>query len=160
MSRSKLTSHALKLFFVLLAIGLIWFSYYVLPIMAEQIAADSPVLEYLVTPMLVVCYVLVIVFLIAIVCAIYLLVLIDQDKIFSDRANMLLNVIKGAALLDTLIMLAILFYLDRVDILAPLMAVLLVGLITVGVIISLFVILLQHILKEVIRIKTENDLTV
>lgn len=131
---------------------------------AVQLVRNPANPEYapLLYPAVVLIYITVIPFIMALVQSFSLLGLIDRQEAFSDRSVTILKKIKRYALSVSVLYVAafpfVFMVADKDD--AP--GLILVGLVPIfaSVVIAVFAAVLQKLLREAIFIKTENDLTV
>ncbi|WP_138496325.1 DUF2975 domain-containing protein [Paenibacillus pinistramenti] len=152
----------LKTVVLLLAIPVLAGCIFLLPWIAKDISAGDWEYAYLLYPILVVMYVSVIPFFIALYQAFRLLGFIDKDKAFSELSVKALRLIKFCAVAISILYLASMpfFYLigDKDD--AP--GVIVIGMVLTfaPIVIAVFAAVLQQLLQNAIDIKAENDLTV
>lgn len=140
---------------IILALCLFW-----LPAMARTAAEIEPVLAYLKFPVLFGMYVTAVPFFIALYQAYKLVNFIERREAFSVLAVHSLGWIKTCAIAIILLYVIGLFFLGSQSALHPGIALMGLVIIFATVVISLFTAVLQELLRSVLDIKTENDLTV
>lgn len=156
------TTTFLKIAVILIGIPILALCIFVLPPIAKDAAESSLRMAYVLYGILGIMYVSAIPFYFALFQAFKLLGYIDQNKAFSDLSVTALKKIKNCATtISVLYVIGLpLFYIvGEVDD-AP--GVILIGMVFTfaPMVIAVFAAVLQRLLQEAIRIKSENDLTV
>lgn len=152
----------LKLAVILMGIPVLALCIFLLPVIGKDAAAGSLKMAYVLYGILIVMYITLIPFFIALYQAFRLLNYIDKNKAFSELSVKALKNIKNCATTISILYVASmpLFYIvGEVDD-AP--GVILIGMIFVfaPMVIAVFAATLQKLLKNAIDIKNDNDLTI
>jgi len=152
----------LKLAVILMGIPVLALCIFLLPVIGKDAAAGSLKMAYVLYGILIVMYITLIPFFIALYQAFRLLNYIDKNKAFSELSVKALKNIKNCATTISILYVASmpLFYIvGEVD---DALGVILIGMIFVfaPMVIAVFAATLQKLLKNAIDIKNDNDLTI
>jgi hypothetical protein len=161
MKRKQGSTIFLKVVLFLLGITVLALCIFGLPGIASRDAEANPETAYLQYPFLVCAYVLFTPFFFALYQAFKLLAYIDRNKSFSELSVRSLRYIKYCAItISILIVLGIIFVAIFIE--GDRTGVIMLGLIGTfaSSVIATFTAVLQKLLKEAIKIKSENELTV
>ncbi|MBP3040984.1 DUF2975 domain-containing protein [Bacillaceae bacterium Marseille-Q3522] len=147
---------------IVIVIGIIVFSLciFALPSLAEYSAEMNPEYAYLKYPVLIGLYVTTLPFFFSLYQALKLLSLIENKNAFSESAVMTLNQIKYCAIAIVILYVIGMILLGIVNALHPGIALIELVIIFTAFVISLFTDVLQELLKNALKLKTENDLTI
>lgn len=140
---------------ILLLICTLW-----LPQLAASTAKMNPEYAYLKYPILISIYATTIPFYFSLYEALKLLNYVGNKRAFSQLAVNSLGYIKNCAIIIIILYLIGIFYLALHHILHPGIAIISLAIIFTTLTISLFIAILQELLKEALKIKSENDLTI
>ncbi|TCT17499.1 DUF2975 family protein [Melghiribacillus thermohalophilus] len=133
---------------------------FALPPLASYAAEKNPEYAYLQYPVLIGIYVTAIPFLIALYQALKLISYITQNKPFSVPAVKALGRIKYSAMTIGVLYVAGMIVLGTQNALHPGIAIIGLVIFFASMVIMVFSDVLQELLKNVLKIKTENDLTI
>jgi len=131
-----------------------------LPIVARKAAVMNPEYAYLRFPVLFALYITAIPFFIALYQSLKLLNSIKKDNAFSKLAVNSLGNIKNCALIIIVLYVLGMLTLAMLNALQPGLAVMGTVIVFATLVITLFAMLLQQLLKNAISLKSENELTV
>lgn len=150
----------LKTIVYILGLLVLILTIFVLPLVADSLATQYPEYAYLKWPMLIGIYVTAIPFFIALYEALKLLRFIDQNDAFTEAAVKSLKTITQCAVAIVVCYASGIFILTLLNAVQP--GLVLIGLIIVfaSLIIALFAALLRELLRKVVAIKSENELTI
>ncbi|MFS0861077.1 DUF2975 domain-containing protein [Fredinandcohnia sp. 179-A 10B2 NHS] len=156
------TTTFLKIAVILIGIPILALCIFGLPLIAKDAAESSLRMAYVLYGILGIMYVSAIPFYLALFQAFKLLGYIDQNKAFSDLSVTALKKIRNCATTISILYvigLPLFYIVGEVDD-AP--GVILIGMVFTfaPMVIAVFAAVLQRLLQEAIRIKSENDLTV
>jgi len=140
---------------MVLALFIFW-----LPRLANYTAEMFPEFSYLRFPILIGLYVTGIPFFLALYKALKLLTYIDKNNAFSERSVYALKYIKYCAITISVIYAIGAVLLLAQNALHPGIAIIIFTIIFSSVVIAVFTMVLQKLLKNALAIKSENDLTV
>lgn len=154
------TTTLLKVAVLIIGIAVLAMSAFWLPWLATDSAETNPEYAYLQVPVLVGVYVTLIPFILALYEAFKLLNLIESDNVFSELAVRSLGKIKKCAIAIIILYGVGMIFLAIVNALHPGIALIILVIIFATLVILLFASVLQAMLKRVLEIKEENDLTV
>lgn len=133
---------------------------FVLPPLAKYTAEIYPEYAYLQYPVLIGLYLTAIPFFFALYQALKLLRLIEKNDAFSESAVKSLGLIKHCASLISVLYIVGMVFLGIQNALHPSIAIIGIIIFFASVVIMTFASVLQELLKNVIKIKLENDLTI
>lgn len=133
---------------------------FALPPLASYAAEKNPEYAYLQYPVLIGLYVTAIPFFIALYQALKLISYITQNKPFSVPAVKALGLIKYSAMTIGVLYVAGMIVLGTQNALHPGIAIIGLVIFFASMVIMVFSDVLQELLKNVLKIKTENDLTI
>jgi hypothetical protein len=133
---------------------------FALPSFAMHSAEMNPEFAYLQYPVLIGLYVTVVPFYYALYQALKLLSYIENNNAFSELAVNTLGIIKQCASTICVLYLVGMILLGTQNALHPGIAIIGLVIFFASIIILLFTAVLQELLKNVLRIKSENDLTI
>ncbi|MGM8365180.1 DUF2975 domain-containing protein [Virgibacillus sp. W0181] len=154
------TTLLLKIVIYLIAVMVFTLFIFWLPSLANDTAEMFPEFSYLQFPVLIGLYVIGIPFYFALYKALKLITLIDNNNAFSDLPVNALKKIKYCAItISILYALGATFLLTQ-NALHPGIAIIVLTIIFSSVVIAVFAMVLQKLLKSALDIKSENDLTV
>lgn len=156
----KGSTNFLKLAVILIGVIILALCIFFLPGLANDTAETFPEYSHLLYPVLIGLYLTTIPYFIALYQALRLLKMIDNDDAFSKLSVKSLKVIKYCALtISILYVIGSVFLLSQ-NALHPGIAVVGFMIFFASIVIAVFSGVLQKLLKNVIEIKSENDLTV
>lgn len=135
-------------------------SIFALPALAKNAANMNPEFAYLKYPVLIGLYLTVIPFFFALYQALTLLKYIETNQAFSELAVKSLGLIKHCATVIVVIYLIGMVLLGILNALHPGIAIIGFVILFASLVILIFTAVLQELLKNVLKIKIENDLTV
>ncbi|WAA12687.1 DUF2975 domain-containing protein [Fervidibacillus halotolerans] len=135
-------------------------SAFVLPYLANKVAHDFPEYAYLKYPVLIGMYLTTVPFYLALYQAYNLLNLIKQNNAFSEGAVIALRFIKYCAATIGVMYILGMIFLGTQNALHPSIFILGVVILFTCIVISVFAAVLQELLHNAIKIKTENELTI
>ena len=104
---SRPTINALRALLVVIALGTLAAQVWFFPLLADEMATEFPELVWLRLPMLIVVILAIVGVQVALLAVWMLLSMVEKENVFSERAFMWVNVIIGAAIIDTIIVAAV-----------------------------------------------------
>ncbi|WP_462413563.1 DUF2975 domain-containing protein [Neobacillus sp. Marseille-QA0830] len=131
-----------------------------LPGLAEKAAELNPEYGYLQIPVLVGIFLTAVPFYFALVQAFKLLRYIEADDAFSEPAVQSLGKIKNSAIVILILYVIGMVFLSFLNALHPGIAIMGFVIVFVSLVIALFTAILQELVRNVLKYKIENDLTV
>jgi len=142
------------------AIGVIFFGVYVLPIMAGEMRAFHPELDYAKLPILVTCELLLALLLIGIGIIMYLLIMFDRGLTFSSIFIRGVEILVGMCIVASIGIIIIFQYLRSFGGPGPLLALIMIGITIIIWIVAAVIMLIRAIVKKAIVYKDDSDMTV
>lgn len=155
----KIQSHVLKILILIFMVASLFLGYYILPMIAEEGASNFPEMLHLKTPLLVGSQLMVFMFIVGLGLIIYLLILFDQNRVFSPNFTKTLNLLAILCFLASIGVLIILLVLGAFGGPGPGLLFLLPLLLTIIIVGNAFM-FFAKVINEAILYKQENDLTV
>ena len=156
----NIASNILKILLIVFAIGVIFIGVYVLPIMAEEMRALYPELDYAKLPILVTCELLLALLLIGIGIIMYLLIMFDRGLIFGSRFIRGVEILVGMCIVASTGIIIIFLYLRTFGGPGPLLAIIMIGITFIIWIVAAVIMLIRAIVKKAIVYKDDYDMTV
>lgn len=156
----KLTSNILKALLFLFSLGVLFFGAYVLPIMADEMAAIYPELEYAKLPILIASELLLVLLISGVGIIMYLLVKFDMGFTFTLKFIRALEVLVAMCVFASIGMMGMFQYLRSFGGPGPLLSFIMIGMIFVLWILAAVIMLIRSIVKESMTYKNDYDLTV
>ncbi|WP_338062499.1 DUF2975 domain-containing protein [Sporosarcina limicola] len=156
----NIASNILKILLIVFSIGVIFFGAYVLPIMAEQMRALYPELDYAKLPILVTCELLLALLLIGIGIIMYLLILFDRGLTFGSRFIRGVEILVGMCIVASIGIIILFQYLRSFGGPGPLLALEMIGITIIIWIVAAVIMLIRAIVKKAIVYKDDYDMTV
>lgn len=156
----NIASNILKILLIIFALGVIFWGVYVLPIMAEQQASMYPEIEYAKLPILIVCQVLLGLLLVGIGMIIYLLLIFDHGKTFSQTFIRGLEILSVMCIIAAAGVIFLLYFLKSLGGTGPLIGLIMVGVLFIILIVASVIMLIRSIVKKAMIYKDDYDLTV
>jgi len=153
-------SNILKILLIVFAIGVIFIGVYVLPIMAEEMRALYPELDYAKLPILVTCELLLALLLIGIGIIMYLLIMFDRGLTFGSRFIRGVEILVGMCIVASIGIIIIFEYLRTFGGPGPLLALIMIGITFIIWIVAAEIMLIRAIVKKAIDYKDDYDMTV
>ena len=156
----KLISHGMKVLLGLLMIVSLFFAFFLLPILAEDMAKEWAEIEYAVKVLLPMSQGMMVVFVLGLVIIIYLLRLFDLNRAYDLNFTKGLTVLAGLCLLAVVGLVMAFVYLSKLGGPGPGPSLVLLGLILVILIVMAVILLVKYIILDAMKYKEEVDLTV
>lgn len=153
-------SNTLKILLIVFGIGVIFFGVYVLPIMAEEMRAIYPELDYAKLPILVTCELLLALLLIGIGIIMYLLIMFDRGLTFGSRFSRGVEILVGMCIVASIGIIILFQYLRSFGGPGPLLALIMIGITIIIWIVAAVIMLIRAIVKKAIVYKVDSDITV
>ena len=144
----NVVSNILKILLILFAIGAIFFGYYVLPIIAEEMAYIYPELEHAKMSILIACELLLVILLIGIGIIMYLLVVSDRENTFSLKFTKGLEILIGMSIIASIGVILLFYYLSTYGGPGPLLSLVMMGVIFLIWIAAAVMMLIRSIVKK------------
>lgn len=156
----NITSNILKILLIVFALGVIFIGVYVLPIMAEEMRALYPELDYAKLPILVTCELLLALLLIGLGIIMYLLIMFDRGLIFSSRFIRGVEILVGMCIVASIGIIIIFQYMRTFGGPGPLLSLIMIGIILIIWIVAAIIMLIRAIVKKAIVYKDNYGMTV
>ena len=156
----NIASNILKILLIVFAIGVIFIGVYVLPIMAVEMKALYPELDYAKLPILVTCELLLGLLLIGIGIIMYLLTMFDRGLTFGSRFIRGVEILVGMCIVASIGIIIIFQYLRTFGGPGPLLALIMIGITFIIWIVAAVIMLIRAIVKKSIVYKDDYDMTV
>ena len=156
----NIASNILKILLFLFAIGVLFIGVYVLPILAGEMVALYPELEYAKLPILMTSEILLVLLLIGIGIIMYLLVVFDRGLTFSAKFIRGVEVLVAMCLVASIGVIGIFQYMTTFGGPGPLLSLLMIGITFIIWIVAAVIMLIRAIVKKAIVFKDDYDLTV
>ena len=153
-------SNTLKILLIVFGIGVIFFGVYVLPIIAEEMRAIYPELDYAKLPILVTCELLLALLLIGIGIIMYLLIMFDRGLTFGSRFSRGVEILVGMCIVASIGIIILFQYLRSFGGPGPLLALIMIGITIIIWIVAAVIMLIRAIVKKAIVYKDDSDMTV
>lgn len=160
MKRKRGNVTVLKVAIYILGIVVLCLCLFALPPLAKYTAETYPEYAYLRYPVLFGLYATAAPFFYALFQSLKLLRLIENDAVFSDDAVEALSIIKRCACIIAILYIIGMLFLAVLNALHPGIALIGFAILFTTVVIMMFAAVLEELLKNVITIKTENELTI
>ncbi len=153
---SRPTINALRALLVVIALGTLAAQVWFFPLVADQMATEFPELVWLRLPMLIVVILAIVGVQVALLAVWMLLSMVEKENVFSERAFMWVNVIIGAAIIDTIIVAAVNWFMSyQVHANPPGLMLMLLALTVGGVAFALLMVLMKGLLRKAAEMTDE-----
>ena len=146
----SITSTILKILLILFAIGVIFIGVYVMPIMATEMSALYPELDYAKLPILVACELLLALLLIGIGIIMYLLIMFDRGLIFCSRFIRGVEILIGMCIVASIGRIVLFLYMTSFGGPGPFLSLIMIGITLIIWIVAAVIILTRARVKKAI----------